>query len=168
MRRIIRRREITADDVCYAGEPVIAGGRAAQPAGDFIAALSAGGAADAGGANAAGAAVLVGPSDEIETLAPHLHLLQLIVVEFPKIGEGRGFSQARLLRQRYGYRGELRARGALKRDQLFFLARCGFDSFDLDPGENLEAALGALDAFSAAYQDGSGELVHVQRRASPD
>ena len=132
-----------------------------RPAAEFIAALG------AGHAIAAGAAILVGPTDEVETLAPHLGLLDLIVVEFPKIGEGRGFSQARLLRQRYRYGGELRARGELKRDQLFFLARCGFDSFDLAPGENLEASLGALDAFSVAYQDASDELVHVQRRPNP-
>jgi uncharacterized protein (DUF934 family) len=161
MRRIIRRRELVADDVRYAGEPLDAGTRAVQPLAEFIAAVS------AGGAIGAGAAVLLSPTDEVEVLAPHLPLLQLIVVEFPKIGEGRGFSQARLLRQRYGYRGELRARGALKRDQLFFLARCGFDSFDLDAGEDLEAALGALDSFSVAYQDGSDALLHVQRRASP-
>jgi uncharacterized protein (DUF934 family) len=125
----------------------------------FIAAQASGEAAGAG------AAVLIGPTDEVESLAPQLALLGLIVVDFPKIGEGRGYSQARLLRQRYGYRAELRARGALKRDQLFFLARCGFDSFDLDPGENLEAAVGALNDFSVAYQDGSDALVHVQRRA---
>jgi uncharacterized protein (DUF934 family) len=167
MRRIIRRRELVADDARYAGEPAVAGTRAVQPASEFIAALSAGDAIGGGNAIGADHAVLLSPPDEVDTLAPHLHLLQLIVVEFPRIGEGRGFSQARLLRQRYGYRGELRARGALKRDQLFFLARCGFDSFDLDAAEDLEAALGALDAFSVAYQDGSDELVHVQRRASP-
>ena len=161
MRRIIRRRELVADDARYGGEEAAAGTRRVRPAAEFIAALG------AGQAIAAGAAILLGPADEVETLAPHLGLLELIVVEFPKIGEGRGFSQARLLRQRYRYGGELRARGALKRDQLFFLARCGFDSFDLDPGENLEASLGALDAFSVAYQDASDELVHVQRRPNP-
>jgi len=70
-----------------------------------------------------------------------------------------------MLRQRYRYAGELRARGALKRDQLFFLARCGFDSFDLDPTEDLQAALAALNDFSVAYQDGSDAVVKVQRRA---
>jgi uncharacterized protein (DUF934 family) len=161
MRRIIRRRELVADDARYGDEPAAAGTRRVQPAAEFIAALG------AGHAIAAGSAILVSPADEVEALAPHLRLLDLIVVEFPKIGEGRGFSQARLLRQRYRYGAELRARGALKRDQLFFLARCGFDSFDLDPTEDLDAALGALDAFSVAYQDGSDGLVHVQRRASP-
>jgi uncharacterized protein (DUF934 family) len=161
MRRIILRRELVADDARYAGEPAAPGTRAVQPAAQFIAAQ------DAGVASAAGAAVVIGPTDEVEALVPHLGALNLIVVDFPKIGEGRGFSQARMLRQRYRYRGELRARGALKRDQLFFLARCGFDSFDLDPAENLEIALGALDDFSVAYQDGSDALVHVRRRAGP-
>jgi uncharacterized protein (DUF934 family) len=160
MRRIIRRRELVADDAHYAGEQAGPDTRAVQPAAQFIAALS------SGQASASGAAIVIGPTDEVEALAPHLALLNLIVVDFPKIGEGRGFSQARMLRQRYRYGGELRARGAIKRDQLFFLARCGFDSFDLDPGENLEAALGALDDFSVAYQDGSDALVHVRRRAS--
>jgi uncharacterized protein (DUF934 family) len=159
MRRIIRRRELVADDARYAGEEAGAGTRQVVPMGQFIAAQASEQSA------AAGAAVLIGPSDEVESLAPQLALLSLIVVDFPKIGEGRGYSQARLLRQRYGYRAELRARGALKRDQLFFLARCGFDSFDLDPGENLEAAVGALNDFSVAYQDGSDAIVHVQRRA---
>jgi uncharacterized protein (DUF934 family) len=161
MRRIIRRRELVADDAHYAGEQPGRHTRLVQPAAQFIAALG------AGDVIAAGAAILMGPTDEVEALAPHLALLRLIVVEFPKIGEGRGFSQARMLRQRYRYGGELRARGALKRDQLFFLARCGFDSFDLDPAENLEAALGALNTFSVAYQDGSDAVVQVRRRASP-
>jgi uncharacterized protein (DUF934 family) len=161
MRRIIQRRELADDDARYAGEAAAPNTRVVQPAAQFIAALS------SGQASAAGAAVLIGPTDEVEALVPHLALLNLIVVEFPKIGEGRGFSQARMLRQRCHYRGELRARGALKRDQLFLLARCGFDSFDLDPAENLEAALGALDDFSVAYQDGSDALVHVRRRAAP-
>jgi uncharacterized protein (DUF934 family) len=161
MRRIIRRRELVADDAHYTGEQAGPDTRAVQPAAQFIAALG------SGQASASGAAVLIGPMDEVEALAPHLALLNLIVVDFPKIGEGRGYSQARMLRQRYRYGGELRARGAIKRDQLFFLARCGFDSFDLDPGENLQAALGALDAFSVAYQDGSDELLHVRRRAGP-
>jgi uncharacterized protein (DUF934 family) len=161
MRRIIRRRELAVDDARYAGEQAGPDTRAVQPLAEFIAAPTRAYAA------AGGTAVLIGPTDEVEVLVPHLSLVNLIVVEFPKIGEGRGFSQARMLRQRLGYRGELRARGALKRDQLFFLARCGFDSFDLDPAENLDAALDALNDFSVAYQDGSEGVVHVERRARP-
>jgi len=160
MRRVLRRRELVTDDVCYPGELAGPQARVVQPAAQFLAALSAGPAAAAAGA------ILLGPTDEIGPLAAQLPRLTLIVVDFPKIGEGRGFSQARLLRQRYRYAGELRARGAIKRDQLFFLARCGFDSFDLDPAEDLSAALAALNTFSVAYQDGSDAVVQVRRRAS--
>jgi uncharacterized protein (DUF934 family) len=87
-------------------------------------------------------------------------------VEFAKSGEGRGFSQARMLRERYGYEGELRARGALGRDQLFFLARCGFDAFDLHLGEDLEAALGRFrDLQRRLPESGSEGIVHVHERS---
>jgi len=155
MRRIIRQREILEDQLRYAGEPQGAGTVSVQAAVEWIAA-----------ANAASgpAALLLTPTDAVETLAPHLPGVRWIVIEFPKVGEGRGYSQARLLRQRYGYAHELRARGALKRDQLVFLARCGFDAFDLDPAEDLEASLGALDTFTVAYQDGEQALVQLRRR----
>src|SRR5579863_6428750 len=87
MRRIIRRRELVADDARYAGEEAGQGARAVQPVTQFIAALSLPQPIDST------AAVLIGPSDELEALAPHLALVSLIVVEFPKIGEGRGYSQ---------------------------------------------------------------------------
>ncbi len=159
MKQIIRRRELILGDARYPGEDGGPDTRLVQPAAEFLAALTAGQTA------APGAAILIGPTDEVESLAPHLPGLSLIVVQFPKLGEGRGFSQARMLRQRYRYAGELRARGALKRDQLFFLARCGFDSFDLDPAEDLQAALTALNDFSVAYQAGSDAVVHLRRRA---
>jgi uncharacterized protein (DUF934 family) len=156
MRQIIRRREIVADELRYAGEPELDGTIVVQPLAQWI--------ASAGSADAP-AAVLLGATDEVETLAPHLQSVRWIVIEFAKLGEGRGFSQARMLRQRYGYTHELRARGVLKRDQLFLLARCGFDAFDLDPAEDLAASLPALNTFSVAYQDGSDALVSVRQRA---
>jgi uncharacterized protein (DUF934 family) len=157
MRQIIRRREIVGDELRYAGEPAASGTVGVHTASEWIAA------AVAGSAPAPGALLLTA-ADEVEALADHLAPLHWIVIDFAKIGEGRGFSQARLLRQRYRYAHELRARGAIKRDQLFFLARCGFDAFDLDPAEDLVSALGALGTFSVAYQDGSDTLVHVRRR----
>jgi uncharacterized protein (DUF934 family) len=156
MRRIIRRREILDDSLRYAGEPQEPGTVSVQTAADWIAA-----------SGPAPAALLLAPTDEVESLAPHLQAVRWIVIEFAKIGEGRGYSQARLLRQRYGYAQELRARGALKRDHLVFLARCGFDAFDLDPSEDLAAALSALDSFTVAYQDGDESLVKLRRRGAP-
>ena len=155
MRRIIRRREILEDSLRYAGEPQDPGTVSVQTAAEWIV-----GAAAASGP----AAILLTASDDVKTVVPHLQAVRWIVVEFPKVGEGRGYSQARLLRQRYGYAHELRARGALKRDQLVFLARCGFDAFDLDPAEDLAAAVSALDTFTVAYQDGDEALVQLHRR----
>jgi uncharacterized protein (DUF934 family) len=156
MRRIIRRREILEDELRYVGEPQESGTVSVQTAAQWIAAAS---------TVSGPVALLLMPTDEVEKLAPHLQGVRWIVIEFAKIGEGRGYSQARLLRQRYGYAHELRARGALKRDQLMFLARCGFDAFDLDPAEDLDASLSALNTFTVAYQDGDEALVQLRRRS---
>ena len=156
MRRIIRRREILEDSLRYAGEPQEPGTVSVQTAAEWL--------ADAGSASQP-AALLLTATDELEPLARHLQGVRWIVIEFAKVGEGRGYSQARLLRQRYGYVHELRARGALKRDQLVFLARCGFDAFDLDAAEDLDASLSALDTFSVAYQDGDEALLPLRHRA---
>jgi uncharacterized protein (DUF934 family) len=81
------------------------------------------------------------------SIAEHLDRLALIAIRFAKFSDGRGYSIARLLRTRYWYRGELRAVGDVLRDQLLFLQRCGFDTFELredqDAGESL-AAFGEL------------------------
>ncbi len=95
--------------------------------------------------------VILSPSDAVELLAPDLPRLALVGAEFPGPSEGRGYSQGRLLRERFGFAGELRARGSIGRDHVFLLARCGFNSFEL-PESELEGAKGALRTFSAAYQ----------------
>ncbi len=95
--------------------------------------------------------VVLSPADAVERLAPDLPRLALVGAEFPAPSEGRGYSQGRLLRERFGFKGELRARGQIRRDHVFLLARCGFNSFEL-PESELEGAQGALRTFSAAYQ----------------
>ena len=95
--------------------------------------------------------VILSPSDAVELLAPDLPRLALVGAEFPGPSEGRGYSQGRLLRERFGFGGELRARGHIGRDHVFLLARCGFNSFEL-PESELEGAKSALHTFSAAYQ----------------
>ncbi len=75
-----------------------------------------------------------------------------IAVHFPKFSDGRGYSIARLLRERYGYKGELRATGEVARDHLYAMAQCGFDAFELRAGEDARAALGAFGDFSEQYQ----------------
>lgn len=96
--------------------------------------------------------VLLQPDDDFETLLPDLPRLRLIAVNFPVFTDGRGYSTARLLRERHGYRGELRALGDVLRDQLYFLRRCGFDAFALRAGQDAVAALRAFDDYSVSYQ----------------
>lgn len=90
--------------------------------------------------------------DDVEALAPSLVNEPLIAVHFPAFSDGRGFSSGRLLRDRFGFKGELRAIGSPIQDQLFYLRRCGFDAFDLRAGTDLNAALQSLDVFSVRYQ----------------
>jgi uncharacterized protein (DUF934 family) len=105
-------------------------------------------------------------SDAVETLAGDLRHLALIAVHFPKFADGRGFSTARLLRERYGYEGELRATGEFLPDQLPLLERCGFDAFLLRDGQDTEEALRAFDDFSDAYQTSVTQPVPLFRRRS--
>ncbi|MEK6594455.1 MAG: DUF934 domain-containing protein [Pseudomonadota bacterium] len=90
--------------------------------------------------------------EEPALLGDDLRLFGVVAVNFSQFTDGRGYSIARLLRERYGWRGELRAIGDVQRDQLFYLARCGFDAFALREGEDLQSALSAFGDFSEAYQ----------------
>lgn len=89
---------------------------------------------------------------EVEEVADDLLQEPLVAIHFPSFTDGRGFSTAQILRNRYDYHGELRAIGYLIQDQLFYLKRCGFDSIQLREGTDLEAALKSLEIFSEAYQ----------------
>jgi len=109
--------------------------------------------------------VCLAPTDRAEELAAELPRLSLVAVEFPNAGDGRGYSTGRLLRERLGFTGELRAVGAgVRHDQVFLLARCGFDALELAPGEDPEAALRALRRYDVGYQPGApGVLLRRQR-----
>ncbi len=87
-----------------------------------------------------------------------------MAVHFPKLTDGRGYSIATLLRRRHGYRGELRAFGDVGRDQLWYLARVGFDAFRLPGHRDPEAALAALETFSVRYQAAAGDPPSPPRR----
>lgn len=93
-----------------------------------------------------------------------LEQLPLIAIDFPKFTDGRGYTSARLLRDRFGYKGELRAIGDVLRDQLFYMARCGIDSFALKPGKNIDDAVQALDDFSVTYQAAADDPRPLFRR----
>ncbi len=97
----------------------------------------------------------VAPAESIESLVDLVPRLALVAVEFPGVGDGRGFSQARLLRDRLKFTGELRAvGGGVKQDKIFLLARCGFDSFELPESEKADEALAAFRRYDVVYQPG--------------
>ena len=95
--------------------------------------------------------VWLAPADDPDALTDDVHVLPLIAVEFPQFTDGRGYSTARLLRDRLAFKGELRAIGDVLRDQLYALAECGFDSFVIRPDRDAAAALSSLNDFASVY-----------------
>jgi uncharacterized protein (DUF934 family) len=114
-------------------------------------------------ADKADSAVQLEPGDSVESLLVHLEDLTLVAVNFPVFTDGRGFSYARELRER-GYRGEIRAVGHFIRDQLHYLARCGFNAFQFENESLLESARESLDDFSEHYQAAIDQPLPLFRR----
>lgn len=106
--------------------------------------------------------------DEPETIAADLERFDVVAIRIPVFSDGRGYSLARLLRERYGYGGELRAVGDVLRDQLFYLSRVGFDAFALREDQNIEEALTAFDDFSEGYQASAERPAPLFRRRLAD
>lgn len=102
--------------------------------------------------------------EEPAAIANDLSGLDVVAVNFPKFADGRGYSIGRLLRERYSYKGELRAIGEVLRDQLQDLERCGFDAFELRADQNAQAALSAFADFSNQYQTSALQPVPLFRR----
>jgi len=100
-----------------------------------------------------------GPEALADLLGPDLNRLPIIALNFPKFSNGRNLSTARLLRERHGYSGELRAIGDVQRDQLLGMYRCGINSFALRDDQDAEDALAAFDELPVAYQ---ASVVHPQ------
>ena len=104
------------------------------------------------------------PTDDPALVAGAVGIAGVIAINFPKFGDGRGYSIARLLRERYGYTGELRAVGEVARDHLHAMAQCGFDAFQLREGENPQEALEAFGDFSEQYQATAAQPLPLFRR----
>jgi len=88
----------------------------------------------------------------------------LIAVHFPNFSDGRAFSQARVLRDRYGFTGEIRATGGVLRDQLLFMQRCGIDAFEMPDRALEENWLAAFDEFDVFYQPAEDNRPWVARQ----
>lgn len=109
-------------------------------------------------------------TEDVGTLADIVGRFDALILEFPDFKDGRAYSQARVLRERLGYQGEIRARGEILCDQALFMVRAGFDALDIgdgDPG-GFRAALSAYSAFYQAAADGAVpiSLLRARRRAA--
>ncbi len=108
--------------------------------------------------------ILLREDDDPRDVAHEFDQVGVIAIEFPKFTNGRGYSMARLLRARHGYRGELRAVGDVLRDQLFYMARVGFDAFELRADQNVADALRAFADFTEFYQASTDQPAPLFRR----
>jgi uncharacterized protein (DUF934 family) len=102
---------------------------------------------------------------DVDDLVPYLDRLAVVALVFPTFRDGRAYSQARLLRERYKYRGELRATGQVLRDQFVFMLRAGFDAFEVKKDSDAEAFVGTVKRYSVFYQPtGDGRLTALHQR----
>jgi uncharacterized protein (DUF934 family) len=102
---------------------------------------------------------------KVAELAPYLDRLALVALDFPKFRDGRAYSQARLLRETYGFRGELRATGDVLRDQFIFLLRAGFDAFEVKKDADAAAFAGEIARHTVFYQPtGDGRVAASRAR----
>jgi len=104
-------------------------------------------------------------TEDVESLGDIIGRFDAIILEFPTFQDGRAYSQARILRERLGYKGEIRARGDILCDQALFMVRCGFDALEI--GErDIDAFSGAIGGYSAFYQAASDDAVPISARRS--
>jgi uncharacterized protein (DUF934 family) len=103
-------------------------------------------------------------ADDPAAVAAAVGQARVIAVNFPKFSDGRGYSLGRLLRERLGYKGELRAVGEVARDHLHAMAQCGFDAFQLREGEDPQEVLGAFGDFTDIYQATAAQPQPLFRR----
>lgn len=109
--------------------------------------------------------VIVPNSRDIDDIVPYLDKLAVIALVFPTFRDGRAYSQARLLRERYGYRGELRATGQILRDQFVFMSRAGFDAFEAKKDSDADAFANTMKRYTVFYQPtGDGRVTALHQR----
>src|SRR5205085_10198523 len=102
---------------------------------------------------------------DVDDLVPWLDRLAVVALVFPSFRDGRAYTQARLLRERHGFDGELRATGQVLRDQFVFMLRAGFDAFEVKKQSDAEAFASTAKRYSVFYQPtGDGRLTALHRR----
>ena len=102
---------------------------------------------------------------DLDDLVPYLDRLAAVALVFPSFRDGRAYSQARLLRERHGYDGEMRATGQVLRDQFVFMSRAGFDVFEVKKPADADAFAATVKRYSVFYQPtGDGRVTAFNRR----
>lgn len=160
MPKIIRDRQLVDDHWQFlkAGEAVPADGDVVVPLSMLV--------ADTGAllSRPGKLGVRIEAGEGIAEIVPHLASLALVAVDFPTMYDGRGLSYARELRERHGYRGEIRATGDVKRDVVHGMHRCGINAFVVRDGQSPENLLAAFSDFSTGYQPDVHEPRPIYRR----
>ena len=169
MASIIKNRSIVSDDwtIVRAAEDGTLPAVDALPAGKIVVPLALWQAAHealSAARSKTELGVWLAPDSEPADIAGDFDKVALLAVDFPVFNDGRGYSIARLLRERYGYKGELRAIGDVLRDQLAFMFRCGFDAYALREDKDFDDALKAFDEFSFNYQGAVNSSPLFRRR----
>jgi len=102
-----------------------------------------------------GIGIRIAPADNVADIADELNNITLVAVELPAFTDGRAFSHARILRSRYGYKGEIRAIGSYMADQAFYLNRVGVNAFEFENATDLALAISTMNDFTVKYQESS-------------
>ncbi len=153
--KIIRDKSIVEDNWSHYN------GEGAVPDGNLIVPLDVWRAEDFSGRKTG---ILLEPDTDVGDIREELEKVALVAINFPTFNDGRGYSLAKILRDRYGFTGEIRAVGDVMRDQLFYMQRCGFTAYEIKPGRDIEDALKAFDDFSVKYQASSDEHMPLYGR----
>jgi len=158
--RLVKVGSIVADDFVrwLDDAPVPAGQAILVPHGRLL--------ADAGLLRRAAPTGVIWPNDRrVSELAPYLDRLALVALVFPVFKDGRAFSQARILRETFGFAGELRATGQVLRDQFVFMQRAGFDTFEVTKDADAAAFAETSRRYSIFYQPtGDGRRTATRAR----
>jgi uncharacterized protein (DUF934 family) len=160
LRRIIKGQRIVADDVQHLSDDA-----PLPAAGPFTVSLARWRRErEALQPRLADAGVRLSNDLDVNDVYGELQGVTRIALEFPKFGDGRALSQARVLREQLGYTGEIRAIGDVQRDQLWHMHRCGIDAFETRPDRSIEDALKAFSEMSVVYQPATDSAPSIFQR----
>jgi uncharacterized protein (DUF934 family) len=158
---LVKKGAIAADSYVNVGDDaeIPVGGAALIPAVRFLADTDA-------LAKRSGPTGVIWPNNrDLDELVPYLDKLAVVALVFPTFRDGRAYSQARLLRERYGYKSELRAIGQVLRDQFVLMLRAGFDAFEVKKDADAEAFAATVKRYTVFYQPtGDGRITALHRR----